>query len=63
MSVEQFLKAHYCSDDLDKDQIRHDCEHWERVGSNPEKFPNADMEFIDRFTDAAIAYLALNDLR
>lgn len=57
---ENFLKAHYCDDFLDADQVRRDCEHWERVMGDPEQFPNADLDFIDRFTEAAIEWLAVS---
>lgn len=55
----RFLQMHYCADDLDADQVRRDCEHWERVAGDPARFPNADLDFIDQFTDAAIDWLAL----
>jgi hypothetical protein len=54
---EQFLKAYYGSDDLDADQVRRDCEHWERVMGDPVRFPNADLTTIDAFCDAAVEWL------
>jgi hypothetical protein len=57
-TAEQFLKAHYSTDDLDADRVRADDEHWERVLGDPERFPNADLDFICRFGDAATAWLA-----
>lgn len=55
--AECFLKSHYQEDCLDADRIRRDVEHWERVASDARRFPNADLDFIDRFSDAAYAYL------
>lgn len=55
-----FLKSHYCDDDLDADKIRLDCEHWECVAGDPDRFPNADLYYIDRFVNSAIDYLAMN---
>ena len=55
---ECFLKHHYSEDVLCADTVRRDCEHWERVAGDPARYPNADLEFIDRFTDAATAWLA-----
>lgn len=57
LDAERFLKSHYSADELDADQIRRDDEHWERVMGNPARFPNADLDFIVRFGDAAAAYL------
>jgi hypothetical protein len=57
-SAEQFLKAHYQSDDLDADQVRADDEHWGRVLGDPARFPSADLDFICRFGDAASEWLA-----
>lgn len=54
---EQFLKSHYQADDLDADQIRRDVEHWEMVAGDAARFPNAGIDYIDRFCDAAYAYL------
>lgn len=55
--AEQFLKNHYQTDDLDADTIRRDDERWERVMGDPEKFPDADLDFITRFGDHAATYL------
>ena len=57
-TAEQFLKDHYSTDELDADQVRADDEHWERVMGDPERFPNADLDFICRFGDAASEWLA-----
>lgn len=57
MTAEQILKEHYMEDELDHDRIRQDREHWWMVAGNPAKFPNADLDFIDRFTEAADEYL------
>ena len=57
--AKRFLQSHYCSDNLDAEQIRRDDEHWERVMGNPERFPNADLDFITDFGEAATTYLAL----
>ncbi len=54
---ERFLKNHYSTDCLDADAIRKDLEHWEWVAGDAERFPNADLEFIDQFSDAAYSYL------
>ena len=59
-SPEAFLKAHYCTDELDADQVRRDCEHWERVQGDPVRFPNADLDWIDEFTNAAVEWLAVS---
>jgi hypothetical protein len=56
-TAEQFLKDHYCTDDLDADQIRADTEHWNRVLGDAERFPNADLDFICAFDEAACTYL------
>ena len=56
-AAERFLQDHYMEDVLDADQIRRDVEHWERVAGDAARFPNADLEFIDRFSDAAYSYL------
>lgn len=56
-AAEQFLKNHYQKDVLDADRIRRDDEHRERVMGNPERFPNADLDFITQFGDAASSYL------
>ncbi len=53
----RFLKSHYQSDDLDDAQIRRDIEHWEMVQGDAIRFPNADLDFIDQFCDAAYAHL------
>lgn len=58
IQAEQFLTGHYQTDDLDADQIRADDERWEWVLGNPERFPNADLDFICKFGDAASEYLA-----
>lgn len=55
----RFLKEHYCADTLDADRIRKDDEHWERVMGDAEKFPNADLDFITDFGEAAAVYLSL----
>ena len=55
--AERFLKAHYQDDYLDGDHVRADCEHWERVMGDPDKFPNADLAHIDAFLDAASIWL------
>lgn len=57
---EAFLKSHYCTDDLDADTVRRDCEHWEWVVGDAARFPNADLDWIDRFTEAAIEWLAVS---
>jgi hypothetical protein len=56
----RFLQAHYCDDDLDADQVRRDVEHWERVAGDAARFPNANLDWIDQFTDAGLTYLALH---
>ena len=56
-TAERFLRDHYQEDDLVADRIRRDVEHWERVAGDAERFPNADLDFIDRFSDAAYSYL------
>lgn len=58
--AERFLKNHYQEDTLDLARIRADDEHWERVLGNAAKFPNADLDFIDKFGEAATCYLALS---
>jgi hypothetical protein len=55
--AERFLSDHYQEDVLDADRIRRDVEHWERVMGDAARFPNADLDFIDQFCDAAYAYL------
>jgi hypothetical protein len=57
--AERYLKAWYGSDELDADRIRRDDEHWERVAGDPVSFPNADLETIEKFGEAATTYLAL----
>lgn len=56
-AAETFLHNHYQDDALDADQIRRDVEHWEYVAGDAAMFPNADLDWIDRFCDAAYAYL------
>lgn len=56
-AAEWFLKNHYQEDVLDADRIRRDIEHWERVEGNANLFPNADLNYIERFMDAAYSYL------
>lgn len=53
-----FLRNHYQEDDLCADTVRRDCEHWERVAGDAARFPNANLEWIDQFTDAAVEWLA-----
>lgn len=57
--AKRFLQSHYCEDNIDVDRVRRDDEHWERVAGDAAKFPNADLEWIDKFSDAATTYLAL----
>ena len=57
--AERFLKDHYQDDELDAARIRADDEHWERVLGDAERFPNADLDFIGKFGEAATTYLAL----
>lgn len=59
--AEQFLKDHYCTDDLAEiaDTIRYDDEHWEMVMSDPKRWPNANVEWITEFGDAASTFLGL----
>lgn len=57
----RFLQDHYCTDDLDSDQVRRDLEHWERVAGDAARFPNADLDWIEDFSLAALDYLALRD--
>lgn len=54
-----FLKAHYQADDLSADQVRRDRDHWEAVAGDPARFPNADLDYIDRFVDAADNFLVM----
>jgi hypothetical protein len=57
--AKRFLQSHYSSDEIDEDRVRRDDEHWERVAGDAAKFPNADLDFIDQFGEAATTYLAL----
>jgi hypothetical protein len=57
--AERFLKDHYTADELFADLVRKDNEHWERVAGDPVKFPKANLEFIDKFGEAATIWLAL----
>jgi hypothetical protein len=54
----RFLHDHYQDDTLHPDRIRADNERHERILSNPERFPDADLETICLFGDAAAVYLA-----
>ena len=56
----QFLRNHYQDDDLCADQVRRDIEHWERVQGDPVRFPNANLEYIDQFCEAAYEWLAVS---
>lgn len=56
--AEQFLRNYYQEDALDADRIREDDERFEWIMGNPERFPNANVEFITQFGDAAESYLA-----
>jgi hypothetical protein len=56
-SAEQFLKDHYSEDVLDADRIRRDAEHWNLVLGDAARFPNADLDFICAFDDAACTFL------
>ena len=56
-SAERFLKNHFQDDDLDTDQVRATAERFERIMGDPERFPNADLETIDAYLDAAYSWL------
>ena len=56
-AAERFLHDHYQDDILNADQIRRDAEHWNLVLGDPEKYPNADLEWICQFDEAACAWL------
>lgn len=59
-NAQHFLKSWYQDDTLNDDKIRADVERWNRVLGNPAGFPNADVEEITRFDEAAATYLALH---
>lgn len=58
LDAASFLRSHYQDDDLCADTVLRDIEHWERVAGDAERFPNADLDYIDRFCDAAYSWLA-----
>ena len=57
-SPEQFLKSYYQDDELNSDKIRSDIDHWNMVSGDAKRFPNANLDAIEKFLNAAYNYLA-----
>lgn len=56
-AAERFLKNHFQNDALDSDTVRSTAERFEWIMGEPERFPNADLETIDAYLDAAYSWL------
>lgn len=55
--AERWLKNYWQSDEIDAGETRRTAERFERVLGDPETFPNADLDTIDAFLDAAYSWL------
>lgn len=56
-AAERFLKNHFQDDALDTGEVRRTAERFEMIMGNAARFPNADLETIDAYLDAAYSWL------